>query len=170
MPLWMPYDRLYFKFQLDRVETPAAGTAGVAGNRPDCNRSIVVVVAPHVAARSRRSHPRRTCKWAAPGRSLLPRTHARTRLGSPPPRLQFGQWWSGGRDSSEDRGLLQACNCMLEKGCKMPPLQSLGLLARQLACTTLPTTQQARSHSLSTINRQATTQRQRENANSLEQN
>ena len=103
MPLWMPYDRLYSKFQLDRVETPAAGTAGVAGNRPDCNRSIVVVAAPHVAARSRRSHPPRTCKWAAPGRSLLPRTHARTRLGSPPPRLQFGQWRSGVQDGFSGR-------------------------------------------------------------------
>ena len=29
MPLWMPYDRLYSKFQLDRAETPATGTAGV---------------------------------------------------------------------------------------------------------------------------------------------
>ena len=50
MLLWMPYDRLYSKFQLNRAETPAGGSAGVAGNRPDCNRSIVVVAAPHVAA------------------------------------------------------------------------------------------------------------------------
>ena len=131
MPLWMPYDRLYSKFQLDRVETPAAGTAGVAGNRPDCNRSIVVVAAPHAAARSRRSHPPRTCERAAPGRSLLPTTRARTWLGPPPPRLQFGQWWSGGRDgfsgsNSACRGWMrrfgtgQACNC----SCK-PQLASM---------------------------------------------